>query len=179
MALEKIISGGQNGADIGGILAAVDKGVPTGGMMPNGYRTLDGGKPEYAALYGMKEHSSWNYVPRTMENVRDSDGTMRIAQDHESSGEKCTLRGIKQYGKPYFDVWVRDTAVFTAPEPMHPKAAAKWIVDNKIKTLNVAGNSEKTAPGIGAWVRRYIAAVIDEVRKLAGGSEDVSGNGQT
>jgi hypothetical protein len=106
--IEKIISGGQTGADIGGILAAVDKGIATGGCMPNGWKTQDGPKPEYAALYGMKEHASSYYPPRTFENARDSDATIRIACDLNSSGEKCTLKAIKQYNKIHFDVWVRD-----------------------------------------------------------------------
>ncbi len=166
MSLEKIVSGGQTGADIGGILAAVDKGLKTGGVLPNGWRTQDGAKPEYAELYGMTEHTSPNYPPRTFQNVRDSDGTIRIAADLNSSGERCTMKAINQYDKPHFDVWVRDPVVYTTLETQTPNALAKWIVEKGIKTLNVAGNSEKTAPGIGNFTRRFVAAVIDEVRKL-------------
>jgi len=36
--------------------------------------------------------------------VRESDGTIRLAFDFTSRGEKCTLTAIKDYGKPYIDV---------------------------------------------------------------------------
>lgn len=166
MILERIISGGQNGADVAGLKAAIAKGIPTGGCMPNGFRTLDGPRPEYAQLYGMTEHASYFYPPRTFQNIKESDATLRIAHNLESTGEKCTLKGINQYNKPHFDVWVRDPNVFTVPEHMYPNVVAKWICDNDIKVLNVAGNSENTAPGIEKWVTRFISAVIDEVKKI-------------
>lgn len=48
MAIEKIISGGQTGADIAGLRWARKNGVPTGGYIPKGFRTESGYKTEYA-----------------------------------------------------------------------------------------------------------------------------------
>lgn len=164
--LEKIISGGQNGADVAGVIAAKEKGLQTGGTMPLGYRTLDGSCAEYASFYGMTEHSSPYYPGRTFQNAKDADATIRIAHKLDSSGEKLTLKAITQYKKPHFDVWVRDTSVHTTLETQTPAVLAKWLIENKIRVLNVAGNSEQTAPGIQHFAYRYVCAVIDEVRKL-------------
>jgi len=165
--LDKIISGAQNGADIAGLIVAKEKGIVTGGTMPKGWRTLDGPRPEYAELYGITEHTSSSYVPRTFQNVKDADATIRFAWNIESSGEKCTLKAITQYSKPYFDVYILDTTKFVAASPKeHPIEVAKWLYAHKIKVLNVAGNSEKTAPGIEVFVRRFVGVLIDEIRKL-------------
>jgi hypothetical protein len=169
----KIRSGGQNGADLGSVKGAKSVGVSTGGMMPAGFRTLDGDKPEYEELYGMKPHNSWAYPPRTFENVRDSDGTIRFATNMDSAGEKCTMKGIVEYSKPHFDVHIKDVNTFTLPESMHPKAAAKWIVEKQIRELNCAGNSEKTSPGIGKYVERYVVALIAELKALGWINETV------
>ena len=41
----KVVSGGQCGADLGGLLAAELLGIPTGGIAPNGFRTEKGKQP--------------------------------------------------------------------------------------------------------------------------------------
>jgi hypothetical protein len=48
--LDRIISGGQTGADQAGWRAARACGVPTGGFMPLGFLTEGGPRPEFAAL---------------------------------------------------------------------------------------------------------------------------------
>lgn len=40
--IEKIVSGGQTGADQGGLEAAEELGIPTGGWAPAGYYTEQG-----------------------------------------------------------------------------------------------------------------------------------------
>ena len=50
--LEKIISGGQSGADRAGWRAAKAFGVSSGGWMPRGILTDDGPHPEFADQFG-------------------------------------------------------------------------------------------------------------------------------
>ena len=50
--LDKVISGGQTGADQAGWRAARAVGIPTGGWMPLGFLTEDSPRPEFADLYG-------------------------------------------------------------------------------------------------------------------------------
>ena len=139
--LEKIISGGQTGADQGGLIAAKQLSLLTGGWMPKGFRTLNGSNPELASEYNLNEHSSCYYPPRTYLNVKESDGTVRFATNFQSAGELCTLKAIKQYDKPYFDVDFDD---------IEQKIIdfRSWLKCYSIKILNVAGNSESTSPGI-------------------------------
>ena len=46
---------------------------------------------------------------------------------------------------------------------------ARWIVANKIVTLNVAGNSSSTAPGIEPFACWFMSEVIKDVQSLEHG----------
>lgn len=79
--IAKVISGGQTGVDIAALRAAKRLGIPTGGTMPAGWRTLDGPKPEWAAEFGFIAHASDAYPPRTFANAKAGDVTVRGALD--------------------------------------------------------------------------------------------------
>ena len=152
MKLRKVISGGQTGADIAGLEVAKQFGFETGGMMPFGYKTLDGCRPEYKQLYGVAYHQSSSYVPRTRANVRDSDGTIRLAFNFASKGEVCTLRAICDYQKPYFDVNLG------LPRPV--SEALQWLEENEIEILNIAGNAEQTSIGTHEAATLYLTQLF-------------------
>lgn len=139
--LRKVISGGQTGADRAGLIAAKAAGYITGGHMPLGFLAHDGNRHDFAAQYGMREHNSSSYPPRTRANVRNSDATARFSTKWNSPGEKLTFKEITLAGKPYIDINPFDSVVT-------PDEFAKWLIDNDVKVLNVAGNSERTSPGI-------------------------------
>ena len=96
----RIISGGQTGVDQMGLEVAKELGLLTGGYAPKGFKTEKGNNPELATLYGLKEHSSEEYNPRTELNVQLSGGTI-IFGDEKSPGSISTLRFIKKHSKPY------------------------------------------------------------------------------
>lgn len=160
MRLKKIISGGQNGADIAALRVAKKEGFETGGLMPFGFKTLDGPKPEYKEEFGMQVHQSSSYVPRTRSNVWKSDATLRFAFDFESRGEVCTMKAIQDYDKPYLDVDLND--------PPHCSDIADWIERLNIEVLNVAGNSEKTAPGTENMVEQILETVLRRLKNRYG-----------
>ena len=56
--LERIVSGGQTGADQAGWRAAKALGIATGGWMARRFLTEDGPRPEFRKLYGAVEHPS-------------------------------------------------------------------------------------------------------------------------
>lgn len=139
--ISKIISGGQVGADVAGLKVAMDLGLQTGGMVPNGWKTKIGPKPQLAKL-GLIEHpTSTSYVPRTKWNVKNSDATIRFAYNFSSPGEIATYKAITQYNKPYFDV---DLYLLETKENLYMLDVVKFFEDNNVSVLNVAGNAGKT-----------------------------------
>lgn len=147
--LERVISGGQVGADIAGVRAAKSCGIKTAGHMPLGFLTLTGMRPEYEAEFGMKEIGSRSYAHRTEVNAAESDGTIRIAYRWNSPGERCTLRAIEKHGKPYLDI--------DPGNPLKPRRVALWIAREGIRVLNIAGNSD---PNLEPFVESYLVAVF-------------------
>lgn len=106
----------------------------------------------------MDEFHIPGYPPRTEANVKNSDGTIRFAKIFSSAGEKCTLRAIKWFNRPHLDIDINN--------PRSKEIVLSWIKDHDIKILNIAGNSEQTAPGIGDFVCRYLTEIFTSVKKI-------------
>ena len=74
--LDKIISGGQSGADQAGWRAAKAFGVLSGGWMPRGFLTEEGPHPEFAEQYGAAEMPTDSELGPIEQNVQDSEATL-------------------------------------------------------------------------------------------------------
>lgn len=146
--IERVISGGQTGADRAGWEAAKAAGIPTGGWMPKGFKAEDGYHPEFAEMYGAKEHASADYPPRTEANILGSGGTVLFG-DPASPGSKLTLRLCNRFDRPCLTI--------RHSERHRHEYVARMIEHYGIVTLNVAGNRESSAPGINAWVHTYLS----------------------
>jgi hypothetical protein len=152
--LEKIISGGETGANQAGWRAARSFGVPTGGWMPKGFLTEDWPHPEFAEPYGAEELPADSDSARAEQNVQDSDATLWFG-DTTTSGAEATVRACQRLGKPCLPVY--PGASF---EPSH---VATWILENKIRTLNVTGSREHKEPGIGVRVEHFLGQVLQQL----------------
>jgi hypothetical protein len=142
-----IISGGQTGADQAALLAAKSLGIPTTGYAPHGWRTEKGPAPWLETLYGLMEHPDGDYLSRTEENVRMSDGTVIFG--NRSRGSNRTEEFCRVIGKPC--LWLKEYQNGTS----HTQFRI-WMNNHRIKVLNVAGNRESRSPGIGAAVERFL-----------------------
>lgn len=148
----KIISGGQTGIDRLGLEVGKELGLETGGTTTPGYYT-ENGRDESLKDFGVTEISPELqagrkgrefYLPRTEQNVLNSDGTVYFSTDEDSAGRIATQRFAKQHNKPFL---------------LNPTSQelAQWLVDNKIDTLNVAGNrGSKVSPEFDSQVRDTI-----------------------
>jgi len=161
--LKKVVSGGQTGADYGGLIIADLCNLETGGWAPPNFMTERG--PDYnLEEYNLK---AWElisdspnkllmgYLERTEANVRDSDATVIIASNFESKGSVATLRYIKKHKKPHFMVDFNN--------PPNYDDLKNFIEDNNVNTLNVAGNRESLCPGIKKFTMDYLENVFNEL----------------
>lgn len=161
--IERVLSGGQSGADQAAWRAAKRCGIPCSGWMPRGFLTEDGSRPEFAALYGAQEHASRFYPPRTKANVRAADFTLIFDRSESrelmgmSNGTRIAINAALDAGLPSAVAKI----ILGRPIPSYrPAAMARRLEELGVRTLNVGGNRESSAPGIGAWVERYLVEVF-------------------
>lgn len=166
--LKKIISGGQTGADIGGLQAGNKSRIPTGGWAPKGFRTEHGSNPELGSLYGLAETKSSQYPPRTKRNVKRSDATLWVGLDN-SPGAKLTLSTCKKFNKPVmkipYDYHMFYEDLFKVLKARHvAKELADWLAEHRVRVLNIAGNRESTNYGITGFTERIVTLAINELK---------------
>ena len=141
--IHKVISGGQTGADIAGLRAALKCHIETGGYAPKGYITERGPRPAtLGAVYGLKEHPSSEYKFRTSANVVLADLTILIA-DKLETGSKFTWDLCLHYEKPCFHIRVMDLN-----NERRKLEVFNWMCLYDPRIVNVAGRRESKCPGI-------------------------------
>ena len=152
MKVKRIISGGQTGADRGGLDAAIDLGIPHGGWCPKGRRAEDGAIPR---KYELQETESAEYPPRTEQNVVASHGTVVFTLGTPTAGSALTIEYAVRHRRPVLHLDLRK---------LSPEEAAKrlraWIDEHGISILNVAGSRESLAAGLEKLVHRIVASAF-------------------
>ena len=159
--LTTVISGGQLGSDLAGLLAASCCGLKTSGWIPSGWKTELGPRPDFAR-FGLKETPSSKYEQRTEWNVRDSDGTIIISRHHDSPGTKLTKNLCIKMRKPLFAISFSKQA---SENELSLGDICDWIEKKNISILNVSGNRESVAVGIQVWATH---ALIEIFKTLQG-----------
>jgi len=142
--VERVISGGQTGIDQLGLEVAKSLNIPTGGVAPKGYRTESGSNSQLRDVYGLTEHESPDYPPRTRANVRDADGTVMFGT--LTGGTKLTVSICEKERKPYI----------VNPDAEQLRA---WLIERNVKTLNVVGNRGSNVSSI--QIGQYRSVLYD------------------
>lgn len=131
MILEKIISGGQTGADRAALDWAIANGILHGGWCPRGRKAEDG---RIDLRYQLGETPSADYAQRTEWNVRDSDGTVIFSLNKSLGGGSLLTKNFTHlYHKPCLHI------VQAISEDDSPLKLGHFLLENHIKVLNVAG----------------------------------------
>jgi len=178
----QIVSGGQTGADQGGLEAGLALGIPVGGWAPKGWLTENGPDPTLESKYGMKEHAIPGYPARTLANVQDSDCTI-IFGNLRSAGSLLTRELCVENKKPYIDIPALCILLEELQAQMRWKVEEAKLVEqfNHLRTtqmgffcefikgqfrvLNVAGNRESVQPGIQHAVKSFLIEAIPLANK--------------
>lgn len=149
--IEKVISGGQTGVDRAALDVAINLGIPCGGWCPKGRRAEDGPLPK---KYPLVETPSAAYPQRTEWNVRDSDGTLILSQGKPDKGTALTISTARKLRKPCLILDIEKPAA---------EQVTKWVRDNGIRVLNIAGPRESSKPGIYVRSREMLAAILKQL----------------
>lgn len=152
--MEKIISGGQTGADRAALDFALANGIPHGGWCPRGRLAEDGA---LESDYALRETPEAEYPQRTERNVRDSDGTVIITIAPElTGGSRLTAELATRWGKPCLHLSrARDRD--RAGERLRD-----FIRRHNVRVLNVAGPRASNEP----LVRRFVIETLEELFQI-------------
>lgn len=152
--IEKIVSGGQTGADRAALDFALVHGIPHGGWCPSGRRAEDGALEE---RYELHETPDAEYSQRTEWNVRDTDGTVIFSIVPElTGGSKLTAKFATQQGKPCLHLSL-ETDGETAAGRLR-----EFVQQHKIRVLNVAGPRASNEPA----VPRFVIETLEKLFKV-------------
>jgi hypothetical protein len=165
--LHTVISGGQTGADQGGLLAAWQHCVKTGGTAPGRYQTQNGPN---LLLRTLGLTAVGTYASRTKVNVRDADATVIIAYNPASPGTALTVGACVALNKPYLILDVRGNVNielgidegdrWTLIQP-HCVALYDFCIKHGVLILNVAGNREILA--IDKTVTPIVTSIAEDI----------------
>lgn len=148
----KIISGGQTGADLGALVGARRVGITTGGCAPRGYKTEKGCQEQALRGFGLVAHPSEKYELRTKENIKNSDATLIISTLQDSVGTQLTIQLCEQTSKPY---------LLINPDTKETVSQILDFIEHETPlVLNVAGNRETRSPGIASKTAKIIQQVF-------------------
>ena len=150
--LDKIISGGQTGADQAALDTAIKFNIPHGGWIIKGRRTESGPLPE---RYRLKEMDATDYPTRTRQNIIDSDGTLIVSRGPLTGGSKLTDTFARELNKPNLHINLLNQDIFEASLILK-----SFIVEYNIAVLNVAGPRASHDPGIYHDVKSVIESVL-------------------
>jgi hypothetical protein len=148
--VRRIVSGGQTGADRGGLDAALALGLEHGGWCPRGRRSEDGKIPE---RYLLRETDAGDYSARTEKNVVESDGTILFSRGTPTGGSALTAAMARKHARPLLHVDLSACA-----DPV--QRVRQWLEENDIEIVNVAGPRASNAPGIAEEVKELLIAAL-------------------
>ncbi len=150
--VNKIISGGQTGVDRAALEVARTLAIPCGGWCPKGRRAEDG---PIQARYPLRETPSADYAQRTEWNVRDADGTLILARGTPIGGTALTITVARRLGKPF--------RIVDLAQAVDAIRVRRWLRQESIGVLNVAGPRESTSPGIYKEALTFLTELLQGI----------------
>ena len=148
----KVISGGQTGVDRAALDVALKYGINCGGWCPTGRLDEFGKIPDH---YPVEELHSGGFTERTLQNVKDSDGTVVIFSRELRGGTEQTVRFCVELKRPHQLI---DASKLSAKGAAN--LTADFVRENKIGILNVAGPRQSEWPEGYDYASRALSAFL-------------------
>jgi predicted Rossmann-fold nucleotide-binding protein len=149
----KIISGGQTGVDRAALDVALKHGIECGGWCPAGRLDEFGRIPDQ---YPVQELEAGGFSERTLQNVKDSDGTVIIYPGKLGGGTEQTVRFCVEQQRPQELI---DAPKFSAQDAA--TLIAGFVRKHKIDNLNVAGPRQSEWPEGYDYAYRALDAFLE------------------
>lgn len=147
----KIISTGESGASIGGLKAAHEAGVKTGGWAPLGFNTEDGPQPDtLLGIFHLQEIENTERI--SQRHIIESDATVIFTRAPSSDDINRLVTLCSEEKHPYIPI--RPSGNFA-----HVDLTA-FLERHRPKVLHISGDQESVSPGIGEEVRQLLVQCL-------------------
>lgn len=174
--VNRVVSGGQNGADRAALEAAEAMGLETGGWAARDFQTTTGSQSELGSRFGLQPVQgtgglSASYVLRSKRNVEDADATVAFRW-HGSVGTDKTIgycrthkwgNGVGFYTKPGFRPCLVISELCHARFADNASLLYLFLIEHKVRTLNVCGHREAPpgCPDYEFQIKRLLMLVLN------------------
>lgn len=153
MKVNKIISGGQTGADRAALDFALENNIKMGGFVPKDRRAEDGRIPDKYS--NLTETETLNYAERTELNILEADATIILSHGELQGGSLLTKQLAENHNKPFLHIDFLETSIESAS--FHAKA---FLKSNDCEVLNVAGSRASGDAEIYAKTREFLTVLF-------------------
>jgi hypothetical protein len=149
----KIISGGQTGVDRAALDVALKHGIEAGGWCPTGRLDEFGRIPD---RYPVRELEDGDFTERTLQNVKDSHGTVIIYPGKLTGGTQQTVQFCVGQQRPHLLV---DATRVSGEDAA--RLIGEFVRKNKIDVLNVGGPRQTEWAGGYGYAFRALDIFLD------------------
>ncbi len=149
--IDKIISGGETGAERAALDFAIEHGIPHGGCCPEGRLAEDGVIED---CYILEESTVPGGACESCNYIGGSQGTVVISLGLVLSYElRHAISYARKFGKPVLHI--------SRTGSSNPaKELQGFVQANAIRVLNVAGPRRSQEPGVGAFTRKVLNGLL-------------------
>jgi hypothetical protein len=152
--VEKVVSGGQTGADRAALDWAIANNIEHSGWCPKGRLAEDG---IIAPKYCLTETSSSTYAERTELNVRDADATVIFTINPQlTGGSLWTLTCAQTYQKPWLHLVRLEEGAEASDRLLN------FLQQHSIRVLNIAGSRQSKENQVYDFVFSTLSATYEK-----------------
>jgi len=150
--ITKILSYGDTGANLAGLLAAERCGIMTGGETQKDYITEKGAQPLLKERFGLVESTNNNW---TASNIEKAEATILFSNDSpfgNQVADYCRGKGIP--------------CITINPKSLDSEVTMLFLNLIKPKTVNVVGELESAFSGITKTARDHLVNVFQKYQEI-------------
>lgn len=151
----KIVSGGQTGVDRAALDVALKHRIECGGWCPADRLDEFGRIPD---RYPVRELGAGGFTERTLQNVKDSDGTVIIFSTKLAGGTEQTVRFCVELRRPHQLI-----DGLKVPADQAARLIAEFVHKHEIKILNVAGPRQTEWPEGYDYASHVLDALLSSI----------------